>query len=296
MPTVVLPFAGSSMPARALTRGHLQPVQSHGPHLSKFIQNNSLRVVARRWVGLSWAILLLLWTQPLFANELPPSAVRLAWLRTGPDVDPTSALETWAQEARLRTSVVTDLRPVAIKPEDPAIFRYPLLYWTGDRAPPHLSDQAIAHLRQHLSTGGTLLVDNAGRAEASAAFDAGVRRELLRIFPQALQKVPPGHVIFRSFYRLDQAVGRRADSRDLEGLRIGSHFAVVMTRNDVGGALARQSLGGYAQAVVPGGETQRELAIRLAINVLLYAMNLDYKDDHTHVLYLLRHRRGAATP
>lgn len=225
-----------------------------------------------------------------------PSAVRMAWLRIGTAPDPTSALETWGQEVRLRTSVAVANQVVALRPEDANLFRFPLLYWSGDRDPPPLSDVAVARLRQHLSTGGTLIVDNAGRAEASAAFDAGVRRELLRIFPQSLQKVPAGHVIFRSFYRLEQALGRRADSKDLEGLRVGSHYAVVLTRNDLGGALARQGLGGYAQAVVPGGEAQREQAIRLAINLLLYALNLDYKDDHTHVNHLLRQRRGAAPP
>jgi hypothetical protein len=222
--------------------------------------------------------------------------VRLAWLRTQSGADLTSALQTWAQEVRQRTSVVTAADVVGLQPDDPAIFRYPLLFWSGDRDPPPLSDTAVARLRQHLSTGGTLIIDNAGRSEASAAFDAGVRRELLRIFPQSLQKVPPGHVLLRSFYRLDQAVGRRADSRDLEGLRVGNHFAVVLTRNDLGGALERQRLGGYALAVVPGGEPQRELAIRLAVNLMLYALNLDYKDDHTHVHQLLRQRRGAPKP
>jgi hypothetical protein len=70
----------------------------------------------------------------------------------------------------------------------------------------------------------------------------------------------------------------------------------VLTRNDLGGALERQRLGGYALAVVPGGEPQRELAIRLAVNLMLYALNLDYKDDHTHVHQLLRQRRGAPKP
>lgn len=227
--------------------------------------------------------------------ESAGTAIRLAYLKLSA-TDPSSGLETWAQEARLRTSIRADTRPVGLRPEDPAIFRYPLLYWGGDRAPPHLSDQAVANLRQHLSTGGTLFVDNTGRGEPSAAFDSGVRKELLRIFPQVLQKVPPGHVIFRSFYRLDQALGRRADSRDLEGLRVGGNFAVLYTRNDLEGALARLSIGGFAMAVVPGGETQRELAIRLAVNVMLYALCLDYKDDHTHVLYLLRHRRGESPP
>ncbi len=255
------------------------------PPMSMFIKafTGCLLVLATLLVG------------PAVAGELPSAAVRLAWLKTS-TVDPTSALESWVQEVRLRTSIQADPHTAAVRPEDPAIFHFPLLFWAGDRAPPRLSDTAVANLRQHLSTGGTLIIDNVGRAEASAAFDSAVRRELLRIFPQPLQKVPPGHVIFRSFYRLEQALGRRADSRDLEGLRVGGQFAVLYTRNDLQGALARQSIGGFAMAVVPGGETQRESAMRLAVNLLMYALCLDYKDDHTHVLYLLRHRRGEDGP
>jgi hypothetical protein len=192
----------------------------------------------------------------------------------------------------LRTSVAITSAAAAVRPEDPALFSYPLLYWGGEKAQTPLSDAAVAALRQHLSTGGTLIIDNTGRAEASAAFDASIRKELLRIFPQALQKLPPGHVLFRAFYRLDRAVGRRADSHDLEGLRVGNHLAVLYTRNDLAGALSRQSMGGFALAVVPGGETQREQALRLAINLVMYALCLDYKDDHSHVMYLLRHKRS----
>lgn len=230
------------------------------------------------------------------AAELPSAGVHLAVLRLPGASDVASAMDTWAQEIRLRTSVAIANGAVSIRPEDPAIFRYPLLYWGGERAAAPLSEAAVAALRQHLSTGGTLVIDNTGRAEASAAFDASIRRELLRIFPQPLQKLPPGHVLFRAFYRLDRAVGRRADSHDLEGLRVGSHLAVLYTRNDLAGALARQSLGGFALAVVPGGETQREQALRLAVNLVMYALCLDYKDDHSHVMYLLRHKRAVSTP
>ncbi len=238
----------------------------------------------------------LLAVTPAYAVELPGSAVRLAWLRVPGAVDPTTSLTAWAQEIRLRTSIDIAAQPVGVHPDDPALFSYPLLYWGGDKAPGHLSDQAVAALRQHLSTGGMLIVDNTGRTEASQAFDQGVRHELARLFPQPLQRVTPTHVLYRSFYRLERAVGRRADAHELEGIRVGNQFAVLYSRNDLGGALARQAVGGYALAVVPGGETQREQAFRFAVNVVMYALCLDYKDDHTHVMHLLRTRRGAKAP
>ncbi len=222
-------------------------------------------------------------------------ALKIAWLKVG-GADQGSELTAWAQEIRLRTSIDIAPNPVGVRPEDPTIFQYPLLYWGGDRNPGKLTPEAVVHLRQHLSTGGTLIIDNTGKAEASQVFDAGVRRELQRIFPQPLQRVPPSHVVFRSFYRLDRPVGRRADSHDLEGLRVGAHFAVLYTRNDLAGAFARLPFGGFALTVVPGGENQREQAFRLGVNLVMYALCLDYKDDHTHVMQLLRYRRGTQVP
>ncbi len=245
-----------------------------------------------RVFALAWLLL----AGPASAVDLPGSAVRLAWLKVPGAPDPTSSLTAWAQEIRLRTSIDIAAQPVGVRPEDPALFSYPLLYWGGDKAPARLSDQAVAALRQHLSTGGMLFVDNLGRTEASQAFDQGVRHELARLFPQPLQRVAPTHVLYRSFYRLERPVGRRADAHELEGIRVGNQFAVLYGRNDLAGALARQSVGVYALAVVPGGETQREQAFRLAVNLVMYALCLDYKDDHTHVMHLLRTRRGAKAP
>ena len=228
--------------------------------------------------------------------EPPGNMIHLAWLKVPGSGDPSSALAAWAQEIRLRTSVDIATQAIGIRPEDPAIFHYPLLYWSGDKAVAKLSDQAVANLRLHLSTGGLLVVDNVGRTEANSAFDTSIRAELQRIFPQPMQRLNSGHVLFRSFYRLDQPVGRRADTRELEGIRVSNHYVVLYTRNDLAGALQRSQFGGFALSAVPGGESQREQAFRLAVNLVMYALCLDYKDDHTHVMHLLRNRRGSHVP
>ncbi len=276
-------LAGQPHPRAALKLLHSQPALEFAPD-RWMLRTAFCRVLTAMWLFVAG---------PACALDLPGSAVRLAWLKMPGVTDPTTSLTAWAQEIRLRTSIDIAGQPVGIRPEDPALFNYPLLYWGGDKAPAHLSDQAVAALRQHLSTGGMLFIDNTGRTEASQAFDQGVRHELARLFPQPLQRVAPTHVLYRSFYRLDRPVGRRADAHELEGIRVGNQFAVLYGRNDLAGALARQAVGGYALAVIPGGETQREQAFRLGVNLVMYALCLDYKDDHTHVMHLLRTRRGA---
>ena len=250
-----------------------------------------------RWAWLVGLLSAGAWPGGARAAEPLSGGVHIAVLRVGsagPDV--ASAVASWAQELRLRTSIEVVAAAPSVRPDEPALFAYPLLYWAGDRAAPALTDLAVVQLRHHLATGGSLIIDNTGRAEASQAFDQSVRRELLRVFPQSLQRVPANHVLFRSFYRLDRAVGRRADTHDAEGVRVGDHYAVIYTRNDLAGALLRLPLGGFALPVVPGGEAQREHAMRFAINTVVYALCLDYKDDHTHVMHLLRHRRSTRAP
>jgi hypothetical protein len=60
-----------------------------------------------------------------------------------------------------------------------------------------------------------------------------------------------------------------------------------MGGNDWAAAWARDETGQPIAAVVPGGEQQRETAIRFGINVVIYAMTGNYKTDQVHVPALL---------
>ncbi len=234
---------------------------------------------------------------PPISGSARPSGhlVELARLQLGPaptGVD--AALAAWAQEVRLRTSVEIAHRTAVVRPGDKALFNHPLLYLGGDRAPPKPGAAALTNLRRHLLTGGLIIVDDTGRAGPSDAYDREVRRLFRQVTDRAFERIPATHVLFRSFYRLSRPVGRRADAGHLEGIRVGKHYAVIYIRDDLSGAFLRSPGGGPALRAVPGGEPQRERAHRLAINLLMYALCLDYKDDHTHVTHLLRHRRGRA--
>ena len=203
------------------------------------------------------------------------------------------ALVAWAQEIRLRTSIEISQEPVRTSLHSNQLFRYPLLYWAGNKGFDKLPMAAIARLRRHLSTGGTLIVDDISRSGPSDAFDKAIRRTMRSAFGKPMERVPPSHVVHRSFYRLRTAVGRRNSVRHLEGIRLGNRYAVLYVRNDLHGAFSRSPTGGAALHVIPGGEPQREQAYRLGVNLVMYAMCLNYKDDHVHVTRLLQSRRGA---
>lgn len=218
---------------------------------------------------------------------------RVVQVTTGglPPARPNAAL-VLAQEVRSRTAVQVRLDRVVVPLQSRAVFESPFLLWVGDRAVPPLDEREVANLRGFLLAGGFLLVDNAGEGAGFGAFDRGLRAQLRRAFPgRSLQPVPADHVLMRTFYRVTSVAGRRATHGEVEGLTIEDRLALVYSRNDLTGAWSRDGFGNWEFEAVPGGPSQRESAIRLGINLVMYALLLDYKDEQVHVEYLLKKRR-----
>jgi len=190
-------------------------------------------------------------------------------------------------EIRMRTSVETRLEPTRSRLSDPAIFNTPFLYWSGDEAFEPLSVSETDGLRRFVELGGFVLIDDA--SGGTGAFDSSVRREIARAFPSLpLETMPGDHTLYRAFYLVHRPVGRIEGPGHVEMMEQGGRTAIVYSRHDLGGAWARDSLGNWEQPVTPGGESQRELAIRLGVNAALYALCLDYKDDQVHAPFLMR--------
>ena len=211
------------------------------------------------------------------------------------DTRPTAA-GVLAQEVKFRTSVDVDLDRRVLTVSQDGLFRCPFLVMLGDsRFRFDLAERQ--RLRKWVEAGGFLVIDNSGRGEPSEAFDGSVRAELETMFPgRPLQKIPPQHVLFRTFYVLDFPAGRAIHRTFVEGLFLEERLAVVYSQNDIFGAFDRDPLGSWTYDVTPGGETQRERALRLGVNFVEYALCLDYKDDQAHTDYLLHQRRWQVTP
>ncbi|MGM0578137.1 MAG: DUF4159 domain-containing protein [Myxococcota bacterium] len=199
--------------------------------------------------------------------------------------------EVLAEEVKFRTSVDVSVEEVALSIDDPRLGTEPFAILAGDDDFT-LGEGERETLRRWLELGGFLVIDNAGRPEPSKAFDRAVRREMEHFFPRTpLQRISPGHVLYRSFYRLDYPAGREIRRPYLEGLRLGRRYGVVLSHNDLLGAWARDPNGRFRHTPTPGGANQREMSFRLGINLVMYAMCLHYKDDQVHLDYLLHNRK-----
>ncbi len=223
----------------------------------------------------------------------PTSRFRLTRLETpGGNWNPRpSAAQRILWEVSRRTSVDADLSSPSIRLDDPRLFYHPFLYLAGDRGFAPFSEAACERLERFLSFGGFLLIDDCSGSRDSE-FDRCVRRELGRIFPYTkLAILPKDHTLFQTYYLIDRVSGRVIVQPVLEGITLDEFTPVIYSRNDLAGAWARDPFGNWRYEVVPGGERQRELAIRLGINVVLYALTTDYKEDLVHLPAILKRRR-----
>lgn len=232
---------------------------------------------------------------PLSAEAIGPrTAVDLRVLsyaggRTAPRGTATRRL---AWEVRQRTSVETLLEPNTVRLDEPGLFESPLVYWGGDRGFPPLSEAEVRALSRFVEFGGFVLIDEA--APSDGGFDASIRRELDRAFgPNSLVRLPATHTVYRSFYLIRRPIGRVEGPDYLEAVERGGRAAVIYSRHDLGGAWDRDNLGNWYHEVTPGKQRQREAAFRLGVNLVLYALCLDYKDDQVHSPFIMR-RRGQA--
>jgi hypothetical protein len=232
----------------------------------------------------------------LTGNVLAQQGDRFVWaqLQLGPGWDPypeaPARVLAWLSEV---TSARVAPERRALRLDDPALFSSPFLYLAGSEAPPELGEAELRRLRQYLSGGGMLWIEDS-TGGPPGTFDAWTRKTVSLLLPDAaLKPLPADHVIYRTFFLLRGPAGR-VERGALEGAAWGGRTAILYSRDDVLGAWARDALGRPLKACVPGGERQRELAERLSLNVLMYSMTGSYKADAVHQATILEKLRGAA--
>ncbi|HWP90572.1 MAG TPA: DUF4159 domain-containing protein [Thermodesulfobacteriota bacterium] len=196
-------------------------------------------------------------------------------------------LMTWLD---LRTSVKTSFVRKTIEIMDKDLFLYPFIYIAGSNSFEPFTEPEIKRLRKFLKLGGTLLIDDVSGEEYSP-FDSQIRDEFKNILPEfPLGRIPSEHVIFKSFYLLNSPSGRKIVKPYIEGITFSDEerTSVIYSRNDLGGAWSEDEFGKWMYECIPGGEPQRELAFRLGINVIIYALTGNYKKDQIHTPFIKR--------
>jgi hypothetical protein len=188
-----------------------------------------------------------------------------------------------------RTSAPARLTASDVAADDTALLDEPFTVWLGSNAVTPLSEPEIRGLRRYLALGGVLFVDDSN--PATGEFGKSAKLELQRVLPESPSiRLPSQHVLYKSYYLIDRPFGRIEGPPYLEAIMSGKVLRVLFSAHDLLGALSRSENEGWTFEV-EGGMQRRELAIRLAVNLAMYVLCLDYKDDQVHAEELMR-RRG----
>jgi hypothetical protein len=203
-----------------------------------------------------------------------------------------SAGARWAEELVRRTSAPGRLKAGSVAADRPALLKEPFAVWCGSEDMGPLSGAELRGLERFLRLGGMLVVDDA----SGGVFGRAARREMARVLPETPPvRLDPGHVLYKSFYIVDRPVGRLLGSPHVDAVVRGKNAQVLFLDHDLLGALAREGES-WALDVSPGGARQREEAVRFAVNIAMYALCSDYKDDQVHAPFIMRRRVRTDAP
>ena len=219
------------------------------------------------------------------------TSTMLGYVRTGDaHIDTLSAagLQSLSQTLIARTSV-NDMAsgPVDLE-HDPLAF-YPLIYWPISAIMPTPSQSAIAKLNTYLANGGMLVIDTRD-ADPDLTISATLKRLTAGLAIPALQPVPVGHALTKSFYLLDRFPGRTIDPKvwveQSPSDQTDNVSSIVVGNGDWASAWAMDAAGN-AVVDLGGGAEQQELALRFGVNLVLYALTGNYKTDQIHTPAIL---------
>jgi len=248
------------------------------------------------------------------AIQIPPRdmeaalTTRLAYAVTGDArVDEASreGLATLSRVLSQRTSLSPG-DPVGVDPARDELAFYPLIYWPIVATRPLPADAVRTRIAAYMKQGGTIVFDtrDALTAQPNAASPEALwlRKLLDGVDVPELETVPGDHVVTKTFYLLDNFVGRTTGGQAwIEALppeppgagprpaRSGDSVSpIIIVSNDLAPAWAMDRSGEGLYPLTPGGARQREMALRGGVNLVMYTLTGNYKADQVHVRDLLQ--------
>ncbi|MGE4063197.1 MAG: DUF4159 domain-containing protein [Rhodospirillaceae bacterium] len=242
--------------------------------------------------------------KPQAARDIDPvirSAIletRLAYVATGnPDIDRLAQSGLDNLTSLLSTRTAAELaEPLRIDLAAPSLTTdtltpFPMLYWRVTPGTPIPPPRNMAALNDYMKRGGLVVFDAPDQTGAVGGGEPGAASAHLNAILRLLDLGPvtdmaPDHALTKSFYLLQNLPGRYADAGVLVERGSNSNDAassVIIGGSDWASAWARDANGLPMYAVVPGGERQRELALRAGVNMVMYALTGNYKTDQVHL-------------
>ncbi len=284
-----------------------------------FSAGGRLLAIGRRAAAVTAPALLILvaLTQTLHAQQTSGATdkqaleatlnTRLAYVLTGDiEIDRISraGLSGLSRVLKARTAI-EPAEAVGINVDSDELAFYPLLYWPVPEDAKKLTEKTLARIDAYMKQGGMIIFDT---RDYQTSLPSGVQgpggTALSRLVGEldipSLEPVPENHVLTKAFYLLKTFPGRwdggalwveatplnEAD-KSRRARRTDGVSSLMITSNDFAAAWALDDRNRALFPIVPGGEVQREMAFRVGVNIVMYALTGNYKADQVHVPALL---------
>ncbi|MBX9757377.1 MAG: DUF4159 domain-containing protein, partial [Beijerinckiaceae bacterium] len=278
-------------------------------------------------LAMAAALALLALAAPALAQSAPPSSppapmseaqmkaamdaalkTRLAYVVTGDaQIDEASRLGlTTLSRALAQRTALTPGEPMGIDPARDELSFFPIIYWPIAPSQPQPPQAVATRISEFMKNGGTVIFDTRDALTQRAGGPptpetAWLRRLLAGVDVPELEPVPRDHVVTKTFYLLDNIVGRTTvgqtwieamppsteDSSQRPARAGDSVSPIIITSNDLASAWASDRTGQPLYPLQPGTGRQREMALRGGVNIVMYALTGNYKADQVHVRDLL---------
>ena len=203
-------------------------------------------------------------------------------------------------------TAVEPSEPVGVNIHKDELVFFPMIYWPVLKDVKTLPDAVLSKVDAYLKLGGMILFDTKDAKQSSLYVGRispgmlALQRLTGRLNIPRLEPAFEGHVVTKSFYLLKSFPGRWDSGKLWVEARKSQHTSgekkisrsdgvssIIVTSNDFSGAWALDENNRPLLPVVPGGEFQREMAFRVGVNIVLYALTGNYKADQVHVPALL---------
>lgn len=220
--------------------------------------------------------------------------LRFAYVKTGDrSLDETTAAGLFglSYQLGLRTSVEPE-QPHGVDLARDHLELYPMIYYAVPRDAKALSPAAVAKVNAYLRAGGAFVVDTRDAAPGRDV-SQNLSTLLAGIDAPPLQPAPANHVLTKSYYLIRSFPGRlngrlwiESGAADRDTRRGDGVSGLFIGGSDWAGAWAIDRNGKPLRSM-DGGDTAREMAYRFGINLVMYILTGNYKEDQVHIPDLL---------
>ncbi len=170
---------------------------------------------------------------------------------------------------------------------------YPMIYYAVPREARPFSAREAERVNDYLRAGGAFIVDTRDAAPGRDV-STNLQTLLTGIDAPPLQPAPSNHVLTKSYYLIKSFPGRLNGRLWIEGGAVGRDTrrgdgvsGLFIGGSDWAGAWAIDSNTGRPLLTMEGGDAGREMAYRFGINLVMYILTGNYKEDQVHIPDLL---------